>query len=202
MISTGAPQGCSLPTALLPVHWTSNDTSVKLLKFADDTTLIGLIQDRDESVYRHEVKELAVWCSHNNIELNTLKTVKMIVDFRRTPLLSPTHHHEQHCDCSGVIQVPGHHHLPGTEVGQSHRLHCEKGSAEAVLPSPAEEVQPATGAAEIVLLCHHWISPLHVNNCLVQLCYQIWPQKTTEVSPDCWANHWYNPPHSPRTVAI
>ncbi len=23
-----------------------------------------------------------------------------------------------------------------------------------------------------------------------------------EGSPDCWANHWYNPPHSPRTVPI
>ncbi len=61
---------------------------------------------------------------------------------------------------------------------------------------------PATGAADIVLLCHHWIRPLNVNNCLVQLSYQIWPQKTTEGSPDCWANHWYNPPHSPRTVLI
>ncbi len=40
------------------------------------------------------------------------------MDFRRNPLLSPTHHHEQHCDCSGVIQVPEHHHLPGPEVGQ------------------------------------------------------------------------------------
>ncbi len=39
-------------------------------------------------------------------------------------------------------------HLPGPEVGQSYRLHCEKGPAEAVLPSPAEEVQPATGAAD------------------------------------------------------
>ncbi len=26
-------------------------------------------------------------------------------------------------------------------------------------------------------------------NCLVQLSYHIWPQKTTEGSPDCWANH-------------
>ncbi len=35
----------------------------------------------------------------------------MIVDFRRKPPCSPpTHHHEQHGDCSGVIQVPGHHH--------------------------------------------------------------------------------------------
>ncbi len=59
-----------------------------------------------------------------------------------------------------------------------------------------------TGAPETVLLCHHWIRPLHINNCLVQLSYWIWPQKTTEGSPDCWANYWYNPPHSPRTVLI
>ncbi len=63
--------------------------SVKLLKFADDTTLIGLIQDGDVSAYRQEVKELAVWCSLNNLELNTLKTVEMIVDFRRNPPALP-----------------------------------------------------------------------------------------------------------------
>ncbi len=34
-------------------------------------------------------------------------------------------------------------------------------------------------AAETVLL-HQWIRPLHINNCLVQLSYQIWPQKTME----------------------
>ncbi len=86
---------CSLPTALLSLSTQmtapSKDLSVKLLKFADDTTLIGLIQDGDESAYRQEVKELAVWCSLNNLELNTPKTVEMIVDFRRnpSPRLSP-----------------------------------------------------------------------------------------------------------------
>ncbi len=55
---------------------------------------------------------------------------------------------------------------------------------------------------ETVLLCHHWIRPLHINNCLVQLSYHIWPQKTTDGSPDCWANNWYNPPHSPVTILI
>ncbi len=87
--NTGAPQGCVLSPLLLSLYTndcTSKDTSVKLLKFADDTTLIGLI----ESAYRQEVKELAVWCSLNNLELNTLKTVEMIVDFRRNPpALSP-----------------------------------------------------------------------------------------------------------------
>ncbi len=89
-----------------------------------------------------------------------------------------------------------------SNVLRSNILGHKKGPAEAVLPSPAEEVQPATGAVDTVRICHHWIHPLHVNNCLVQLSYQIWPQKTTEGSPDCWANHWYNPPHSPGNVLI
>ncbi len=98
-ISTGAPQGCvpsSLLFSLYTYDCTSKDPSVKLLKCADDTTLIGLIQDGDESAYRQEVKELAVWCSLNNLELNTLKTVEIILDFRRNPPAPPpsTHHHE------------------------------------------------------------------------------------------------------------
>ncbi len=40
-------------------------------------------------------------------------------------------------------------------MGQSHGLHCEKGPAQAALPLPPEEVQPDTGAADRVLLCHH-----------------------------------------------
>ncbi|XP_061142850.1 uncharacterized protein LOC133159647 isoform X2 [Syngnathus typhle] len=55
------------------------------LKDADDTTLIGLIQDGDETAYRQELERLVHWCSQNHLELNPLKTVEMTVDFRRDP---------------------------------------------------------------------------------------------------------------------
>ncbi len=92
----------------------------------------------------------------------------------------------------------------GSTISYDLKWDNHKGSIvkKAVLSSAANKVQPATGAAEKVIICHHWIRPLHINNCLVQLSYQIWPQKTTAGSLDCWANHWYSPPHSPGTVLI
>ncbi len=49
------------------------------------STLIGLIRTVT-TAYRQEIKRLADWCSLNNLELNTLKTVEMIVDFWRNTL--------------------------------------------------------------------------------------------------------------------
>ncbi|KAF7656412.1 hypothetical protein LDENG_00041650 [Lucifuga dentata] len=81
-ISTGSPQGCTNSCI-------SSHRSVKLLKFADDTTLIGLISHEDESAYSWEIDHLVTWCRQNNLELNALKTVEMIVDYRKNPPPSP-----------------------------------------------------------------------------------------------------------------
>ncbi|KAI3372758.1 hypothetical protein L3Q82_022715, partial [Scortum barcoo] len=90
----------------------SLDPNVKLLKFADDTTVISLIRDGDESAYRQEVEQLAFCCGQNNLELNMLKTVEMTVDCQ-PPNTAPPFHSEQHGVCCG--NFPGFHNLPGPE---------------------------------------------------------------------------------------
>ena len=84
-LSTGTPQGCVMSPMLYSCH-----VRTKILKFADDTTVIGLITNSDESEYRDQVNKLISWCNDNNLELNVNKTKKMIVDFRRKTYSPPS----------------------------------------------------------------------------------------------------------------
>jgi hypothetical protein len=44
---------------------------------------VDLITDIDETAYREEVRDLAVWCQDNNLSLNVSKTKEQIVDYRK-----------------------------------------------------------------------------------------------------------------------
>ncbi|CAF87187.1 unnamed protein product, partial [Tetraodon nigroviridis] len=66
-------------------HYAGDVVSNHIIKFANDTTVVGLISKNDESAYRDEVQQLTAWCEANNLSLNVDKTKEMIVDFRRAP---------------------------------------------------------------------------------------------------------------------
>lgn len=85
-LSTSASQGCVLSPLLYflyTVDCISTHPSNTIIKFADDTTIVGLISNRDETAYRDEVCKLTRWCTENNLTLNIKKTKELIIDFRQ-----------------------------------------------------------------------------------------------------------------------
>ncbi len=71
----------------------SSHSSTSIIKFADDTVILGLISNNNETAYLDEVERLTSWCQDNCLSLNVSKTKELIMDFRKrqqrpyTPLM-------------------------------------------------------------------------------------------------------------------
>jgi hypothetical protein len=63
-----------------------------IIKFADNTMVVGLINDSDETTNREEVRDLEVRCQNNNLSLNISKTKELIVDYRKEGQERPRPH--------------------------------------------------------------------------------------------------------------
>ncbi len=96
----------------------SSHSFTSIIKFADDTVVLGLIFNNDETAYLDEVERLTSWCQDNCLSLNVSKTKELIVDFRKrhlrpyTPLMisgTPVEKGKQ-------LQVPRCKHLRGPDL--------------------------------------------------------------------------------------
>ncbi|KAI3357263.1 hypothetical protein L3Q82_015710, partial [Scortum barcoo] len=78
-LDQGLPHQQASGVTVLSIHSTNT-----IIKFADDTTIVGLISDNDEDpLQRGDSSNLTQWCSNNNLVMNTSKTKEVVVDYRR-----------------------------------------------------------------------------------------------------------------------
>src|SRR4029434_5679915 len=113
-----------------------------IVKFADDTTIVGLITDNEESAYREEVDTLTTWCQDNILSLNISKTKEMIVAYRRRQV-------EEHAPLyinGSAVEMVSCFRLLWVNISNdltwsgSHRQGGQSGPEAPLLPEETEEV--------------------------------------------------------------
>ena len=62
----------------------SSYPNCRLIKYADDTVITGLISDNQESDYINQISDVCEWCKSHNLLLNVTKTKEVIFDFRHS----------------------------------------------------------------------------------------------------------------------
>ena len=97
ILNTGAFQRCGLSPLLYSLYSLFTYDCMAKHDFntiINHTMVVGLNTDNDETAYREEVKDLAVWCHDNNLSLNVRKTKELIVDYRKRRAEQAPHSHQ------------------------------------------------------------------------------------------------------------
>lgn len=83
-ISTGAPQGSVSSPVLFTLYTneiTSHTENQYIVKFSDDTAILGLmLTNFDAQVYKSTIQNFVQWCDKHHLILNTKKTEEMVFD--------------------------------------------------------------------------------------------------------------------------
>ena len=69
--------------ALYTTDCRSTDESCPVIKFADDTELLGKISNDEDAIYHKQIENFVNRCDKNYLYLNVSKTKEMCIDFRK-----------------------------------------------------------------------------------------------------------------------
>ena len=61
----------------------STDELCPLVKFVDDTELVGKISNDEDARYHKQIENFVNWCDKNYLYLNVSKTKEICIDFRK-----------------------------------------------------------------------------------------------------------------------
>ncbi|KAK7907136.1 hypothetical protein WMY93_015748 [Mugilogobius chulae] len=84
IINTGAPQGCVSSPILFTLYTndcTSSHPNTLIIKFSDDTAILGLMNtNMDSAVFKSQVENFVHWCDDHHLIINVKKTEEVIFD--------------------------------------------------------------------------------------------------------------------------
>lgn len=191
-LTTGIQQDCVLSPLLysLTIHDCVPLHIFEIIRYSDDTMLIGHISNNEELVYREEIQSLTAWCSANNLALSTEKAKERIMDFlkskrsRHSPLYIRRSEVQHVSSTLKFFVCP---HL------------CCRGTTTSLLPEETEESSSDSSDLYKCLAVYHWEHPdQHTVKVTVwygscTLCEE--KKKNTEKGGEtCPAQHWYTFP--------
>ncbi len=122
------------PTTALRSSATTTSASLP-----NDTSVVGLLSNNDETHYREEVAQLAEWYGANNLSLNVGKTKEVVIDLSRNSVDHP----RLTIDRSTVESVSstkfqgGAHHRE-SHLDHQHHVTLQEGTTAPTLSPPAE----------------------------------------------------------------
>ena len=136
-----------------------------IIKFLDDTTVVGLITDNNETSCREEVRDLAGWCQINNLSLNLTKTKEMIVDYRKRR----TEHSPILIDGAVVEQVESFKFL-GAHINSKLEWskHDKEDTTKLVPPQETKKIWHGSSDPQKVLKLQHRVHPDRLHHFLVR----------------------------------